>query len=130
MSDLTVKQFQDSLHKLPLSMQAPLHTALSQIAVDVEGKAKDNVHPGSSPYFKPPWATGNMEGSINGRVVGTGKNQKAVVGASAEYSERIHDGDSKMQGRPFIFDAIVSENKNTISTLDEHLGAWIRGMKG
>ena len=129
MSDLTVEQLNAALKKLPLKMQPVLNTVLNQIALDVEGKSKDNVHPGTSPYLKAPHITGNLEGSINGRVVGTGKNQKAVVGASANYALKIHDGDSKMQGRPFIFDAIVSEKKNTMNTIDEHLGAWIRGMK-
>ncbi|MCK5431420.1 MAG: HK97 gp10 family phage protein [Gammaproteobacteria bacterium] len=129
MSELTVKQLQDKLDRLPMSMYPVLNVALREIEKDVEKKAKLNVHPGSSPYYKAPHITGNLERSISGRVVGTGKDQKAIIGASAAYAKRIHDGDSKHLSRPFIFDAIVSENPNTLKTLDEHLGDWVRSLK-
>ena len=39
-------------------------------------------------------------------LTGTAEENSVVVGSNVEYAEKIHNGDSKMPGRPFITEGI------------------------
>lgn len=39
-------------------------------------------------------------------LTGTSEKNTVVVGSNVEYAERVHNGDSKMAGRPFITEGI------------------------
>ena len=39
-------------------------------------------------------------------LTGTAEGKSVVVGSNVEYAEKVHNGDSKMAGRPFITEGI------------------------
>lgn len=55
---------------------------------------------GGSGQPKPPNAQAGDE------LTGTSEKNTVVVGSNVEYAEKVHNGDSKMSGRPFITEGI------------------------
>jgi phage gpG-like protein len=76
------------------------HTLLQRIALKVEGTSKVNA----------PKKTGNLARTVNSRATA----HAAIIGASANYAEPVHEGhrtrgNTRVAGRPFIKTAIEQE---------------------
>lgn len=71
--------------------------ALRKTALDIEGDAK----------ILAPVDTGNLMNSISTTITGDGRRgqMSAEVGPTAEYGIYVHEGTSRMAGRPFLADA-------------------------
>ncbi len=50
--------------------------------------------------------TSALEGDVTYEVIGGGKNYGVKVGNTLEYAVPVHEGTSKLEGRPYIKDAI------------------------
>lgn len=53
-------------------------------------------------------------------LTGTSEKNTVVVGSNVEYAERVHNGDSKMAGRPFITEGI-NKTKNQMQEQAEKI---------
>ena len=53
---------------------------------------------------------------------------QGFVCSPTEYAEAVHEGSSRMQGRPFILDAIVSERDATQKILAAHLSEGLEAV--
>ena len=60
-----------------------------------------------------PFDKGDLRKSINFRVTDDMAGIKGTVGTVIEYALPVHDGTSKMQARPFIYDAVIKERDAT-----------------
>lgn len=84
------------------------------------GKAKarqlkfspDLMHRSGAPFDK-----GDLRRSISFRVTDDSSGIRGFVGTPIEYALFVHDGTSKMQARPFIYDAIQKERDATLEYL-------------
>jgi HK97 gp10 family phage protein len=68
-------------------------------AFTIEAKGKINC----------PVLTGALRNSIQTRVE---TDEKATIGTPLEYAPYVHDGTSRMEGRPFLTQAADEEKKN------------------
>jgi phage gpG-like protein len=60
-----------------------------------------------------PFNKGDLRKSITYKVKDDGTIVTGIVGTNLDYALPVHDGTSNMEGRPFIYDAVVSEHDNT-----------------
>ena len=97
-------------------------------ALNIEARAKLNCSPGSSPYSKAPFQTGLLRAEIYHQTEVHGNAVQGFVCSPTEYAEAVHEGSSKMQGRPFILDAIVSERDATQKILAAHLSEGLEAV--
>jgi hypothetical protein len=124
-----VEELKKKLGGLDAAALKSVRPRLEEIALLVEGEAKKNCTPGRSPYdgmvfptkvAKNPQATGapfdmgQLRGSIRGEVLetryGAGKAAlKATISAATGYADKVHNGTSKMQARPYLTDAIAAK---------------------
>lgn len=125
---MTTEQLQQKLMNVSANMRPALIKGMGAAVNLVERRAKLNCTPGQSPYSDmdfpskmennpsadgAPFDTGRLRSSINGKVetdtIERGNSIRGLVGTNVEYAQFVHDGTSKMQARPFLFDAIVQE---------------------
>ena len=66
--------------------------------------------------------TGRLFDSIQGDVNVINANvYQTVVGTDVEYAQFVHDGTSKLKGRPFITDGILDSRDKIIDAIRENL---------
>ncbi len=142
---LTVDELQAILEKVPGQIHDEVLRAMNTAVLLVEGQAKVNCGytaedgpapasiPGSAyqpcPYDKPPHEEGHLCRANHGYVeeFNDGATIKGLVGNSQqEYNLHVHEGTSRMPGRPFLSDAVRQQQKN-VQTI---IGAGIkRGLE-
>lgn len=87
-----------------------IQEVLANIARDIVDDAQDMVSilypPASLPLQPPHLRTGNLQDSI--KVLEITEN-KAIVGALADYAGFLEEGTSKMIQRPFLITAVLSK---------------------
>jgi HK97 gp10 family phage protein len=93
---------------------------LRRAAVEIENEAKDYCSPQSTPYWKAPFDTGRLRGSIDGDQ--TPETEDGVVHTSVEvkgtdYDVFVHEGTWKMPARPFLLDAMNAKREDTLKTV-------------
>jgi HK97 gp10 family phage protein len=126
---LTADQLLQKLDNLKASTVPAIATAMELAALNVEGEAKKNCTPGSSPYYRAPYSDDNdprrdpvhMRDTIKGTVEVQSTSVHGVVGTPKPYSLWVHEGTSRMQARPFILDAIIAKDKDTRAILSDAL---------
>lgn len=91
---MTPEAFEGKMHHAAAEIK-DAHTLLQRIALKVEGTAKGNA----------PVKTGNLRRSITSSSTA----HQAIIGANANYAVHVHEGTSRMPGRPFIKNAIEQE---------------------
>ena len=121
MARMTPEQLKARLDNLAIKIVPAVAEGMKLAAANVEGRAKLNCSPGSSPYYRAPFQTGHLRANIKHDTQITGRTVTGLVGDPVEYAEAVHEGTSRMQGRPFILDAIVSERDTTIDLLSAAL---------
>jgi len=122
---MTPAQLKTRLAKAAKRVIEDTHTGMQKAALNIEGKAKLNCSPGSSPYGKAPFDTGLLRAEIYHEVEIHGNTVQGFVISPTEYAEPVHEGSSRMQGRPFILDAIVSERDATVKFLAQDIKAGL-----
>ena len=119
-----------------------LETAMETAAENVADTAREYCTPGTSPYdtmFFPsklkthkgehfitgaPYLTGALLDSIESNVTHDGTRIVGTVSAGnddVDYALPVHEGTSKLAGRPFIQDAISDKMDETLATLENGL---------
>lgn len=76
---------------------AQASAAFRKTVFDIEGDAK----------ILAPVDTGALRGSISSTITGDGRSghMDAEIGPTVDYAVHVHDGTSRMAGRPFLTDA-------------------------
>jgi len=129
MSTITPEELQRRIRKLSEATKPALLKGMTDAAMNVEGKAKENCTPGSSPYPRAPHITGTMSRSIGSKAEIKGNEIVGIVhagGEKANYALDVHEGTSKMQPRPYILDAIIEKKNETLEFLSRALEGAIR----
>lgn len=84
---------------------------LIQVALYVVGEAKRRC----------PVDTGYLRGSIGYAIVRTGNRTILRIYTNVEYAEFVHEGTRRMEGRPFIRDAIEQKQAQIFRIIGEAL---------
>jgi HK97 gp10 family phage protein len=147
---LTAEELLQKLDNLKAGTMPAIEQAMQMAALNVEGQAKKNANPGTSPYegmvFPTKWKGGYQGGapysddanpnripphlrdSIISEVVVEGNSVHGVVGTQKPYALPVHEGTSRMPARPFILDAITEKDTETRTILSDALAALIRSQ--
>lgn len=123
---MSIEELQAKLRNISLTMAPAIEKGMEDATMNIEGKAKENCTPGSSPYYKAPLITGTLRRSISSEVEQRGNEVKGIVGAGVDYAIDVHDGSSKIPPRPFILDAITEKQNETIKFLEDAVKQGIR----
>jgi len=123
---MSIEELQTKLRNISLTMVPAIEKGMTDAVQNIEGKAKENCTPGSSPYYKAPFITGTLRRSISSKVEQRGIEVKGIVGAGVDYAIDVHDGSSRMPPRPFILDAITEKETETIEFLSDTVKDGIR----
>lgn len=119
---MTPEQLKARLDKLSIKIVPAVADGMKLAAANVEGRAKVNCTPGESPYPKAPYDKGFLRRAMAHDVQVAGRSVYGLIGNGMDYSVAVHEGTSRMGGRPFILDAIVSERETTTAILAAALG--------
>jgi hypothetical protein len=119
---MTPAQLKARLEKVAIRMIPAAAAGMKLAAANVEGRAKVNCTPGESPYPKAPYDQGFLRKAMAHEVKVAGRSVYGHIGNGMDYSTAVHEGTSRMGGRPFILDAIVSERETTQRILADALG--------
>ena len=123
---MSIEELQRKLQNISRTMVPAIEKGMADATMNIEGKAKENCTPGSSPYYKAPHITGTLRRSISSKVEQRGNEVKGMVGTGVDYAIDVHDGSSKMPPRPFILDAITEKQTETIDFLSDAVKDGIR----
>jgi len=129
MTTITPEELQRRMRKLSEATKPALLKGMTDAAMNVETKAKENCTPGSSPYYRAPHVTGTMYRSIASKADIRRNEVVGIVhagGEKANYALDVHEGTSRMPPRPYILDAIIAEKNNTLKFLSDALEGGIR----
>ena len=119
-------QLKQRLRKLERDVFNSIVEGMEAAALNVEATAKSYCQPGQSPYYRAPHITGTLQRSISSKTDVVNKAVHGIVGAGVSYALAVHDGTSRMSARPFILDAIVANEKDTMGIIEEHV---LQGIK-
>jgi HK97 gp10 family phage protein len=75
---------------------SPVGKMLARIAAKAETASKARC----------PVDTGRLRGSINWRIEMDGQGLVAIIGTNVEYAIYVHEGTSRMAGRPFLVEGV------------------------
>jgi len=123
---LTAEELQAKLKSISKDMLPAIKKGMTDAVQNVEGKAKENCTPGTSPYYRAPRITGTLVRSINSKLEVKGSEVRGIVGADTDYAQKVHDGTSKMPPRPYILDAIKEEEDTTVEILSSAIESKLR----
>ena len=127
MITMSPEQMAAKLKNLSNAMRPGIERGMKDACRNIEGRAKKNCTPGESPYSRAPHVTGTLSRSMGSHVEVDGNKIKGIVSAGGEdskegpveYAIHVHEGTSRMAPRPFILDAIQSEEKKTLEFLTD-----------
>jgi len=133
---ITLDELSAKLEEAGENVRKNMEKAINKCCLLVVDEAKRNCTPGSSPYdtmiFRKdstrarrsgaPFDTGALRRSITGSVTSDNKTITASIGSNMDYAAYVHEGTSRMQGRPFLTDAISAE-KSRIQGIMQAAGA-------
>jgi HK97 gp10 family phage protein len=127
MITMTPEQMAAKLKNISNDMLPAIKKGMRDACKNIEGRAKKNCTPGESPYSRAPHITGTLSRSMGSHVEVDGKKIKGIVSAGGEdskegpveYASAVHEGTSRMAPRPFILDAIIANEKETVEFLSD-----------
>lgn len=117
---ISIDDLQRKLKSISKDMMPALEKAMTDAAQNVEGKAKENC----------PVITGTLRRSIASKADIKGNEVKGIVhagGEKANYAEAVHEGTSRRAPKPFILDAIMEKEGETLGILSDGVENAIRG---
>lgn len=121
MARLTPEELAARLKKAAERITPAVEKGMDLAGLCVEGKAKENCSPDTTPYDKAPFDTGLLRAEIHHETIIEGKTVQGLVISPTEYAIPVHEGTSKMAGRPFLFDAVTESREKVEKILAEHL---------
>lgn len=110
--------FNDNSGRLLAQMQGNARRALTAMGTKAVGLTVQKMQSG---YGKPIRRTGDLMRSIAYEVENSGKNT-VDVGSNLEYAPFVHEGTSRMAGRPYLRDAL----KDGSDDLEQVCAAYLR----
>jgi HK97 gp10 family phage protein len=84
---------------------SPVGRMLARVAAKAETASKARC----------PVDTGRLRGSINWRIVLEGGTLCAIIGTNVEYAIYVHEGTSRMPGRPFLVEGVTQALSSGVS---------------
>ena len=96
-----------NLERKQKAIHENLMSFTTRACLKVVATAKENCSPATTPYDRAPFITGNLRRSNNYVVYEDGGAIVGLVYNNADYAVFVHEGTSKMEGRPFLYDAVV-----------------------
>lgn len=126
---ITMEELRKKLKRITKDMLPAIKKGMTDAVQNVEGKAKENCTPGSSPYYRAPFITGTLRRSIASKVDTKGNEVTGVIhagGTKAGYALEVHEGTSRMPPRPYILDAIVEKESGTREILNDAIEGAIK----
>ena len=97
--------FTDNSGKILTQLDGNVERALEAMGVKAVNLILYQMQRG---YGEPIRQTGELQRDVNHDV--NTASRSVTVGNSKEYAPFVHDGTSKMEGRPYIRDALTGEN--------------------
>lgn len=95
--------FRDNSAQVLRQLNANVSATLEALGIASVGLIVKQMQRG---YGRPIWQTGDLQRDVN---YDTNESAKSVtVGNSLEYGPYVHEGTSRMPGRPYIRDALLS----------------------
>lgn len=132
---MTAEALQAKLKNISADMLPSIEKGMNKATANVKAQAKANINPATTPYYRPAYITGNLSRSIADKVEVKGNTVIGTVGAGGRseggkdvtYAKKIHEG-SYTGGtpRPFIVDAIKSEEEKTVEFLSDAVEAALK----
>ena len=143
---ITVAQLIEKLQNVPVVMQRQVTVGMRKSTANVKAEAMRNCTPGHSPYDDMTFPTKieyaekhglgysgapysddsnpnremvHLRDSMFSRVSVAGTQIVGTVGNTKEYALPVHEGTSRMWGRPFISDAIVAKQDDTLAIMED-----------
>ena len=149
MTKMTPEEFYAKLDRLGLGCHEAIADGMEKAALNIESVAKKYCTPGHSPYdwfqfptkqeqaanenreyFGAPYslqtAVLHMRDTIQGSVRDEGDYVVGVVWTPVQYAAYVHEGTSRMMGRPFLLDAAIDSLPKTMNILAASLRKAIR----
>lgn len=113
------------LRKIGTNSQTAMRNAADMLVEAVQEKMLYGYH---TPHGRPPHTeivdTGRLFESIQAAVKRDSQNAFSVdVGTDVEYARYVHDGTSRVEGRPFIRDGVMGKQKELKELLSTDLSA-------
>lgn len=96
-------------------MEANIDRALTAVGEEATGLVVSQMQRG---YGKPIRQTGNLMNSI---AHARASPQSEAIGTNVEYATFVHEGTSKMAGRPYLKDGILNNQKRLVKVAAETL---------
>lgn len=93
----------DHRAKVLAQMNANVSRASQAVGTEAVGMTVSKMQSG---YGKPIRQTGNLMRDVNFKVDEDGKKTVITIGNSLFYAPMVHEGTSRMKGRPYLKDAI------------------------
>lgn len=109
--------FKDSSDAVREQLNRNVSAALHAVGVKAVGRTVINMQYG---YGRPIRRTGDLMGDVSFEVERSGKGT-VDIGNSLEYAPHVHEGTSKMAGRPYLRDALTASENLLKETAAEYL---------
>lgn len=95
--------FRDNSAQVLRQLNANVSATLEALGIASVGLIVKQMQRG---YGRPIWRTGDLQRDVNYQV--DESEQTVTVGNSLKYAPYVHEGTSRMAGRPYIRDALLS----------------------
>ena len=96
-------KFKDNTNQVISQLNANVSRAAQAVGTEAVGMTVSKMQSG---YGKPIRQTGNLMRDVNFKVEEDGKKTVIFVGNSLFYAPHVHEGTSRMHGRPYLKDAL------------------------
>lgn len=113
---ITIEELQRKLQNISLTMVPAIEKGMADATMNIEGRSKELC----------PVITGTLRRSISSETKVMGNEVKGIVGANMEYAEAVHEGTSERAPKPFILDAIMEKEGETLEILSNGVESAIR----
>lgn len=114
-------KFTDHSAEVKAAMSGSIHRALTAIGLTAVEVTNDYMQ---TRYSAPIYQTGDLMRSVSSEV--RPGEDVVDVGSNLDYAGWVHDGTSRMVGRPFLRDAITQNGDIWKEVAEEYIG---KGMK-
>lgn len=112
-------RFNDNSDAVLSAVHGNVVRALTAMGTEAVGQIVRQMQTG---YGRPIWQTGNLQRDVSYEVERSGENT-VDVGSSLEYALFVHEGTSRMAGRPYIRDGVMNNLDKLKRVASEYLKA-------
>lgn len=110
----------DHSESVKAQIRANATRAAQAVGIEAVGLTVKQMQGG---YGKPIRQTGNLMRDVNYETESSGTKTVVRIGNSLFYAPLVHEGTSRMSGRPYLKDAIQSNLNRLLAVWQEYLGS-------